>query len=368
MKKYSVLAFVIFALASPASFALEFSLYAESTFTAGSDEDHNFSLGKLDFVSQHNLSDKTYAIVNIIFETEKDEVATEVERLSINRTLTDWLEVGVGRYMQPLGYWNQNYAHGSLAQDTVSSPFSVDIEHQYKGFLPSHIDGLLFKGDAGSFSYWLGGGNTDSIETAPVVGTAVDPGPAVVTPSGTEAPGKAISSMGRITYHLTDNMDIGAMLGSHNYTEASETGPGTTLVEFGKVLFKEQYASLNFSYIGKSFYTFGEFYGMKFDDNQSMTTVTPNKDSYTATVYYVQAGYRFTDKFTLSARYESLDFKKKEATLFAVQDIVPKSESVVALKYMLEDSNALKLEAKQIKPDVGDTENIYALQWFFFIL
>jgi len=367
MKKYSALISVIIALASTTSHALEFSLYAESTFTSGSDEEHNFSLGKLDFVAQHNLSDKTYAIVNYIFETEKDEVAVEVERLSINRTLTDWLEVGAGRYMQPLGYWNQNYAHGSLAQDTVSSPFAVDIEHQYKGFLPSHIDGLMFKGESGSFSYWLGGGNTDSIETAPVV---LGSGPAIVTPSGTEAPGKAISSMGRITYHLTESVDIGAMLGTHNYTEASETGPGTTLVDYGKVLFKEQYASVNFSYIGKSFYTFGEFYGMNFSDNQSMMTtpIPPNKDNYTATVYYVQAGYRITDKFTIAARYEALDFKKEEATLFAVQEIVPKSETVVALKYMLEDSNAIKLEAKQINPEVGDTENIYALQWFFFVL
>jgi len=347
---------------SPGTYAFEFSVFANATYMNGDEEHNNFTLGQLELVAQRNLSEKTYTIIDVIFQSHSSHVNTEIERLSINRELTDYLEIGIGRYMQPLGFWNHNFSHGSLSQTTISRPYLIDIEHHDKGFLPSHLIGVLLKGESESWSYQFGAGNTDTIDSSPAI---VPSGPATVRPTNTDAPGDKLTLILRGTYAISDNLEVGFTLGSHNYTEVSDSG----LVEKGEVLVEEKYGSLDFNYNSDSFFIFSEYYSMQYDDNQDLSggTVTANTDSYNATAYYVQAGYRLTQDLTISARYESLDYDK-DATLFLIQGLVPRTDSVLALSYMLEDSNVLRFEAKRVEPDVGDGESIYALQWYFFLL
>jgi hypothetical protein len=188
-------------------------------------------------------------------------------------------------------------------------------------------------------------------------------GSARVFPLNSESPGDALTTLLRTTYRASDSLEIGLTLSSHEYIETSDAG----LVNKGESLFKQSFVSMDFNYNLASFYLFGEGYYMQYDDNADMTTVTPNPDTYNATAYYIQFGYRATQKLTLVSRYESLDFDK-DATLFDIQKIEPQTHTVLGFNYALEPSNSIRFEAQQIDPDTGDSNTVYYLQWFFYML
>ena len=342
--------------------AVEFSVFGDVQFVSGLEDENNFALGSVDIVTQHNLSDKTYAIVDILFEIDQNHIDTEIERLSINHSVSDKFEIGVGRYMKPLGFWNHNFVHGSLSQHTVTRPFLIEIEDTERGFLPSHLIGLLMGGESRNWTYQFAVANTDGVDSSDVVAGT---GPAAVFPLNNMAPNDAITLFLRTTYRVTDSFELGFMASSHNYTEVSDAG----LVSNGEVLFEQNFVSLDFNYFGKHFYTFAEYYYNQYEDNQDLSGggLSANPDPYNATAYYIQLGYYITRNLTVVTRYESLEYDDN-ATLFLSQAIVPQTEALIGLNLLLEESHALRFEAKQIDPEVGESENVYYAQWFFYLL
>ena len=345
--------------------AFEFSLATGVTFVSGDDEQKNFAIGQVELLAEHNISDKTYAVVDVMFDSTRYETETEIERLSVNRVVNDSFQFGVGRYTKPLGFWNHNFSHGSLSQHTVSRPYLIDIEEEDKGFLPSHLVGLLLRGESDSWTYQFAVANTDAIDSS---NAAMGSGSAVVFPLNNESPGDDLTLLFRTTFLATDNLEFGLTLGSHNFTETGGSG----LVAENEVLFEQSYAALDFNFNTKSFYMFGEYYFVQFDDNPDIVSSPPaivqaNPDTYDATAYYLQLGFRATETLTLVTRYESLEFDDN-ATIMVVQNIVPQNQTVVGFNYALEQSNAIRFEVKDVEPEVGESDTIYSLQWFFFLL
>jgi len=345
--------------------AFEFSAYGSISYISGEKSDHNnFAISQVELTAQRDLSEKTYAILDILFDADRDEIQTEIERLSINRIFADSFELGFGRFMQPLGFWNHNFSHGALSQDTISRPYLVNIEHHDKGFLPSHIVGALVRGEGNNWTYALGIGNTDGIDSS---ATAALSGPSTVSPMNSGPPNDELTIVFRGTYTLLDSLELGLMVGSHNYSEISEGNIG--LVNDGEVLFEEKYAAADFYLNFESFYVFGEYYEIKIDDNPQLSGggFTANPETYSASAYYVQAGYRFGQNFRVAARFETLDYDNN-ATLFQVQSIDSRSESTFAISYLPEASNIIRFEVKQENPDASKSETIYSLQWYFYLL
>jgi len=346
-------------------FAFEFSSYGSISYVSGDAHNHNnFAISQVELTAQRDLSEKTYAVLDILFEIDQDEVGTEIERLSINRSFTSALEIGFGRFMQPLGFWNQNFSHGALSQDTVSRPYLINLEHHDKGFLPSHIVGMVIRGETENWTYSLGVGNTDAVNSSETVSLV---GPTTVNPLNSNSPNNELSMIFRSTYAIYDGLEVGLMLGSHKYSELSETGSG--LVDYGDILFEEKYVALDFYLNSASLYVFGELYEVRIDDNQNLTGggFTANPDTYSATAYYIQAGYRIQPNLRLALRYESLDYDDN-ATLFQVQRIDSRSETILAVSYLPEESNIIRFEVKQENPDAFKSETVYALQWYFYLL
>jgi hypothetical protein len=62
-----------------------------------------------------------------------------------------------------------------------------------------------------------------------------------------------------------------------------------------------------------------------------------------------------------------LDFDSG-STFFDIQGIVPEKRNLVTLNYRIEESNVLRLEARQENRENQDSEMIYGLQWFFYLL
>lgn len=350
---------------SQSGYAFEFSAFGSISYLSGDAHDNNnFSISQVELIAQRDLSDKTYAVLDILFELEQNETSTEVERLSINRTIYKSHEIGLGRFMQPLGFWNHNFSHGALSQDTISRPYLVDIEHHEKAFLPSHLIGILFRGESDNWSYSLGIGNTDGIDSS---ATAALSGDSIVTPLNSNPPNDEVTVIFRGTYALSESLEFGLMLGSHSYSEISASGTG--LVDEGELLFEEQYLALDFIYNHGPIYVFGEYYTIDIDDNQNISGggITPNSETYNATVYYIQAGYRFNPRIRIALRHESLEYDDN-ATLFQVQSIDNRTESTFAINYLLEESNIVRFEVKQEEPDATDSETIYSVQWYFYLL
>ena len=68
----------------------------------------------------------------------------EIERLQLGWRFGDskaWL----GRFHNPIGYWNTQFHHGAYLQTSITRPAIVDYEDD-NGVLPMHLAGLLIEG------------------------------------------------------------------------------------------------------------------------------------------------------------------------------------------------------------------------------
>ena len=72
----------------------------------------------------------------------KDE--QEIERLQVGWTVGD-SKVWLGRFHNPVGYWNTQFHHGSFLETGISRPSIVEFEDD-NGLLPIHLTGLLIEG------------------------------------------------------------------------------------------------------------------------------------------------------------------------------------------------------------------------------
>lgn len=82
----------------------------------------------------------------------KDE--QEIERLQFGWRFGDskaWL----GRFHNPIGYWNTQFHHGAYLQSSASRPAIVEYEDD-DGILPMHLTGLLIEGVRENNGHGLG--------------------------------------------------------------------------------------------------------------------------------------------------------------------------------------------------------------------
>ncbi len=67
---------------------------------------------------------------------------SHAERFQVGWLPNPDLAVWLGRYHNPIGFWNSEYHHGSYLQTAISRPAIVEFEHD-GGILPIHLTGLL---------------------------------------------------------------------------------------------------------------------------------------------------------------------------------------------------------------------------------
>jgi hypothetical protein len=68
----------------------------------------------------------------------------DFERLQLGWMAGD-SKVWLGRFHNPVGYWNTEFHHGSFLETGISRPSIVEFEHD-NGLLPMHLTGLLVEG------------------------------------------------------------------------------------------------------------------------------------------------------------------------------------------------------------------------------
>ncbi len=346
--------------------AAEFGLFGDVLLSASSDSEENsaFALGALDFYGTAQIGENTRAFIEYVFEDAGDGLITDLERLWITYTFSDLVSVGVGRFHSPLGKWNRTYHHGALLQDTVTRPFFLDFEDGEAAVLPTHIVGLLASGtgyfSSGSVEYEAYVANGPSIDTSAGFNPAMDNKPEIdINVSSDPDDKKSVGLRAGFTPESIP-LTVSVMYMSNTVAESAETsGIGT---QRGNPLVEQGIAGVDAFYEGERFDFLFEYYNL---NNENKVGAS---GSYTGTAWFAQFGYRITDNLKAVYRYADLGFDDKDS-YFGLLGVSESSRHVVALRYDLDETNALKLEVNQSDPadPAADGTTSYIMQWAFMI-
>jgi len=81
----------------------------------------------------------------VLGEVSLSEDEREIERLQLGWLLDADNTLWLGRFHNPLGYWNTQFHHGTYLQTSISRPGIHEHEHE-DGALPTHLAGALWEG------------------------------------------------------------------------------------------------------------------------------------------------------------------------------------------------------------------------------
>jgi hypothetical protein len=347
---------VPFILLSGTSHSAEFGVFSDVTFSdSGVDgENSQFALGALDFYGTAKVDDKTRIFIEYVFENSDDGLITDLERLWIARTISDELTVGLGRFHSPLGYWNRTYHHGAILQDTVSRPFFLDFEDGVGAILPTHIIGLLTTGNialpSGDLNYEAYIANGPSIDTSiPITdGREIE-----INDSGDPNSNKSI---GFRTTYAPGSVDLSVSFFTMVNTVADTGNAGADLIS-------QRISGVDLNYQTGDLNLIAEYYNLRNKDEMG------SLGTQTGTAYYIQLGYQFITDWKISVRHEAISTKEENDRYFKELGVKDASHNVVAVRFDLDDTNALKLEVNRSNPDDSADEDTtaYVLQWSFLM-
>lgn len=270
----------------------------------------------------------------------------DLERLQVGWHVLPGKTLWVGRFHNPLSFWNTQIHHGDFLQSSLSRPSVANYEDEH-GPLPAHISGFLFEssrtaGDSEiSYMAGLGIGPTFNLTLQPL--DLLDP----------SKPGKIAASF-RLGYHPeAGNPDqFGAALGYARIPVVASIDP--TINEVRQTVFS---TFLNFEQ--NKFHLIGELF--VFDDRVSATA---NTTRYTTVSAYFQPEYKLGEsgRTTLYGRVET--------TLHAGQDkymaLLPefsRHQQVAGLRFDVTPSQAIKVEAARSHRQDGLEFNSISAQW-----
>ncbi|KAF0192115.1 MAG: hypothetical protein FD165_1183 [Gammaproteobacteria bacterium] len=80
-----------------------------------------------------------------VFGKTDGESEIEIERLQLSWKLDGDSRLWLGRFHNPIGFWNTDYHHGAFLQTSISRPGIVEFEDD-GGVVPTHLTGALIEG------------------------------------------------------------------------------------------------------------------------------------------------------------------------------------------------------------------------------
>ncbi len=369
--KKALLASVVLSLGSVSqgAAAFEFGAFGDVSLNSSDSqgESTGFAIGGIDLYTSQKISDNTSTFFEIVFENDGSGFVLDVERYSIKREFTPAFSLAAGRFHAPLGYWNRNNHHGVLLQDTASRPSFIDFEDGESAILPMHTIGLMAEGKLGrGFSYEAALGNSNTFDTSnytpgPGNNCGCEIGLANVADA---SDGKTL--IGRLKYDVGRiPLQVSIFSMKNAIVEGADTGG---LVPFGNQLFSQTLYGFDLFYDDDVFSAQSEYYRL---ENDAAASVGDGR-SHSADAYYIQLGWRFAEVVKATYRYESLSFDSASTDQDAYFAILGREESVhhvAALRYELDDSNALVFEFNRTDPaGSADSTNSYTIDWAFMLL
>jgi hypothetical protein len=363
--KLKSLVIITLLLATPLTSAVEFSIFGDVSANTSNkaDNNSNFSLGAVDLFAAQQVNENTFAMMELVVENDGESFIIDLERLWVEHVFSDQFKLAAGRFHSPLGYWNRNLHHGAIIQDTVHRPFFLDFEDGEAGILPVHAIGVMANGfvlaDSEAFKYEVIISNGPSLDTTAGLKPLQKP---ELDPNNISDNNGNKSIIARFTYQPEDSdWSLGLFTMQHNIAESSETG----LALKGETLFKQAIYGADFYWQGEKFDLLTEVFSLQNDD-QILNSVTHGNHSSFA--YYIQPGYRLSDKTKIIYRYSDLSFESND-TYYQILGTNEQTHNSLTLRYDVDSYNSLKLEFAHVSSadELLNNTNEIHLQWSFLL-
>jgi len=134
----------------------------------------SFSIGQTNLFITSNLSERIRFLTELVFEVhENNAFETDLERVLLEGSLSDYFKLSGGRYHTAIGYYNTAYHHSTWFQTATERPYIFEYEDE-GGILPIHMVGAQLSGQIPSGKLGLhyiveaGNGRTSSPVAEPV--------------------------------------------------------------------------------------------------------------------------------------------------------------------------------------------------------
>ncbi len=339
--------------------AFEFGVFGDVLYYQNDAPGENgaFALGAVDFFASANISDDTRVFVEYVFENTEEGLITDLERLWITRTFSDEFSFGVGRFHSPLGTWNRTYHHGAIMQDTVSRPFFLEFEDGAAAVLPTHIVGALSSGnfilDSGEIGYEIYIANGPSLDTSqnkPEIDINVS-----------SSPGNDKTFGFRLTYSIDAfPLQLGLMYMDNTIAESAKDGSGNQGIAYGETLIEQTISGFDINSNTEYFDLLIEYYLLSNDAKIG------SAENHSGDAYFAQLGYKINPSNKLTYRYSHLHVEEDD-DYFMILNVENAYRHVVAYRYDIDGSNALKFEYNQNNPDIGEQDTTLTVQWAFLV-
>ncbi len=323
--------------------AADLLLFPSITSTHQSKEDTELAAKK--FVPAVDIFYATeFSQTRILAEFLNSSREHELERFQLGWHILPGKSLWVGRFHNPLSFWNTQMHHGEFLQSSLSRPTVANYEDQH-GPLPAHISGFLFEssrtaGDS-EINYMAGLG------IGPIFDVTLQPLD-LLDPS---KPGKIAASF-RLGYHPeVGNPDqFGAALG---YARI----PVKNVSQFDEV--RQTVFSTFLNVEQNKFHLIGELF--VFDDRVSGAA---NTSRYTTVSAYLQPEYKLGEsgRTTVYGRVESTPHAARDKYLELLPEFSP-HQLVAGLRFDITPSQALKVEAAKSSRQDGLEINSISAQW-----
>lgn len=273
------------------------------------------------------------------FLMNRDE--NEMERLQLGWLVRPTSTVWLGRFHNPLGFWNTEHHHGAYMQTTISRPGIIAFEDE-GGVLPTHVSGLLAEGalerDHGSLNYAFGLGRGPRLEPK------LEPMNIVEFKHG----GKLAASA-RLSYRPSDE-SAGEFGGFAGYTHIPVAG--STLDEVDQTVAGVFYtvSTEKLRLIGELFHVSNRLFGPRPTDHADFSAG------------YLQAEYQAHANWTLFGRLEDTHGAKNNAYLELIPEFLS-TRAVAGSRFEVARNQALKLELSRNERQNDVRFNQVSLQW-----
>jgi hypothetical protein len=288
-----------------------------------------------------------FSKTRVLAEFLKSSQENELERFQVGWHILPGKSLWVGRFHNPLSFWNTQMHHGDFMQSSLSRPTIANYEDEH-GPLPAHISGILIEssrtmGDS-EINYIAGLG------VGPTFSTTLQPFD-LLDPS--KSSGKTAASF-RLGFHpeVGNPNQYGVALGYAKIPIVESNDP--TINEVQQTVF-----STFFNFEQNKFHLIGELF--VFDNNVSGTSTYNNSTTPSA---YLQVEYKLGEsgRTMVYGRDESTPHAAKDDYLELLPEFSP-HQQVVGVRFDITPSQAIKVEAGKTHRQDGLEFNSISAQW-----
>jgi len=268
----------------------------------------------------------------------KDE--QEIERLQLGWRMGDskaWL----GRFHNPIGYWNTQYHHGAFLQTSVTRPVIAEFEDD-GGVLPMHLAGLLIEGIKEHSKSGLG--YALAIATGPELSDELEPFDVLSPGSGSQDLALTVNIYRQPIAYGPNQYGLFA-----NYTEIPATDRGYDEIRQTIAGGYWNWESDPWRLIGSAYYVRN-----RLDEQTANET-----DNFVAA--YIQAEKILSDDWSIFGRAEKTFAGDNDAYLALFPDHT-REKILAGVRLVLFDRHALTLEVSDNRGQ-DDRYRQISLQW-----